>query len=465
MITWVREKVAERRQKWKRKNDSTNSNSDLLRSSSTAVGGDTEINSGPAESPPASNDIQNSSNQNLPDQIISEDNSADNLNIRVYTATGKSTLIKILKSKCGKDLKKEAIRLIFMHGQSLASPAGEEYYLVHSKTKRKINELLTLDDLNITSQDEFILSRKIVNVTNIENLSGPKLDEVIAATKHIQPQRETPPIVNIESLLHQNDLQFDIRKILISLAQSSAYVIGAGPYAERLLAMLKLRILNRYKHEADTVKCLVDMGFTKERATYALRIKNNVYTAALEWLIDHQGSSSSIQIAVSPDSSDMTKSFCKDSIKVNSQQNIEALLEIIRIHAHYTVPPTKDTIKSLVDMGFSEDRVIDALKVTRNNQAAACEWLLGSRSRSLTELRDGLQLDSPVLRALLASPQVQISLGSPKMFIAYVSMLENYSSMSMWLGDNDTSGILGHILRTYHEEKHIIAINQFSSML
>lgn len=51
------------------------------------------------------------------------------------------------------------------------------------------------------------------------------------------------------------------------------------------------------------------------------------------------------------------------------------------------------------------------------------------------------------------------------MFIAYLSMLENYSAMSMWLGDNDTSGILGHILRTYHEEKHIIAINQFSSML
>lgn len=51
------------------------------------------------------------------------------------------------------------------------------------------------------------------------------------------------------------------------------------------------------------------------------------------------------------------------------------------------------------------------------------------------------------------------------MFVAYISMLENYSSMGMWLGDSDTSGILGHILRTYHEEKHIIAINQFSAML
>lgn len=48
---------------------------------------------------------------------------------------------------------------------------------------------------------------------------------------------------------------------------------------------------------------------------------------------------------------------------------------------------------------------------------------------------------------------------------AYLSMLENYSSMNMWLNDTDTSGVLGQILRTYHEEKHIVAINQFSVVL
>lgn len=51
------------------------------------------------------------------------------------------------------------------------------------------------------------------------------------------------------------------------------------------------------------------------------------------------------------------------------------------------------------------------------------------------------------------------------LFAAYLSMLENYSSMNMWLSDTDTSGVLGHILRTYHEEKHIVAINQFSIVL
>lgn len=42
-------------------------------------------------------------------------------------------------------------------------------------------------------------------------------------------------------------------------------------------------------------------------------------------------------------------------------------------------------------------------------------------------------------------------------------MLDNSSTMTMWLSDNDTAAVLGHILRTYHEEKHIVAINQFNN--
>lgn len=74
-------------------------------------------------------------------------------------------------------------------------------------------------------------------------------------------------------------------------------------------------------------------------------------------------------------------------------------------------------VRTLVDMGFTEKEVIKALKMTRNNQSAACEWLCGNRSTSLTELRDGLSNDSPILKAMMESPQVQLSLNNPKMFI------------------------------------------------
>lgn len=153
-------------------------------------------------------------------------------------------------------------------------------------------------------------------------------------------------------------------------------------------------------------------------------------------------------------------------------------------------------IQLIIDMGFDEAMAREALKATKNNQSDACEWLVGNRKKlPETEQTDGLPADSPILKALLGSPHVQLSLSSPKMFLgeskrlvcrkyfsceflvmklihhrftffpAYLSILEDYSTMSMWLSDSETSGIIGHILRTYHEEKHILAINQFSSAL
>ncbi|XP_053680831.1 ubiquitin-associated domain-containing protein 1 [Anopheles nili] len=151
-----------------------------------------------------------------------------------------------------------------------------------------------------------------------------------------------------------------------------------------------------------------------------------------------------------------------DSLQVK-RDNITALLEIVRMYSEKTVVPMPGLVKSIAEMGFEEESIREALIATQNNQTAACEWLLGNRSKSVQGLNDGLPEESPILRVLMGSPQVQISLGNPKMFIALISMLENSSTMTMWLSDNDTSAVLGHILRTYHEEKHIVAINRFNN--
>lgn len=98
-------------------------------------------------------------------------------------------------------------------------------------------------------------------------------------------------------------------------------------------------------------------------------------------------------------------------------ENVAALLEIVRIYSHREIPPTADSIQNLVDMGFHEPDVILALKKTCNNKAAACEWLCGNRTGSLVELREGLSEDSPVLKSILELPQVQLSLGNPKVFL------------------------------------------------
>lgn len=171
------------------------------------------------------------------------------------------------------------------------------------------------------------------------------------------------------------------------------------------------------------------------------------------------------------------------------RDRIESLLDIIRIYCQRDIPPSNEMIRLIIDMGFDEASAREALRASKNHQSYACEWLVGNRSKiHQAEQIDGLPLDSPILKALLGSPHVQMSLSCPKMFIgksektiqsvkslprtdsntcvhssAYLSILEDYSTMSMWLGDSETAGIIGHILRTYHEEKHILAINQFNA--
>lgn len=86
-------------------------------------------------------------------------------------------------------------------------------------------------------------------------------------------------------------------------------------------------------------------------------------------------------------------------------------------------------VQALLEMGFEKDAILDALKQTKNNEAAACEWLVGNRNPSITELRDGLSSDSPVLQALLNSPHVQMSLRNPKMFVG--KLFSHFSNLSL----------------------------------
>lgn len=98
--------------------------------------------------------------------------------------------------------------------------------------------------------------------------------------------------------------------------------------------------------------------------------------------------------------------------------NIEALLEIIKIHCQRDIPPSPEMVQLIIDMGFDEAMAREALRATKNNQAAACEWLVGNRTKIyMAEQTDGLPADSPILMALLASPHVQLSLSNPKIFL------------------------------------------------
>lgn len=113
-----------------------------------------------------------------------------------------------------------------------------------------------------------------------------------------------------------------------------------------------------------------------------------------------------------------------------SLSNIRALLAIVRIYCQQDIPPPNDMVRLIKDMGFAEPDVIEALKITKNNYSAACDWLIGNRATLKLHQRrqpgsgvimsnglDGLEADSTILCALLNSPNVQLSLSNPKIFL------------------------------------------------
>lgn len=100
------------------------------------------------------------------------------------------------------------------------------------------------------------------------------------------------------------------------------------------------------------------------------------------------------------------------------KDNIESLLEIIRIYCQRDIAPSADMIQLMIEMGFDEATARQALKASKNHQSYACEWLVGNRSKVCqVEQTDGLPPDSPILAALLDSPHVQLSLSNPKIFM------------------------------------------------
>lgn len=96
------------------------------------------------------------------------------------------------------------------------------------------------------------------------------------ATEHLEAKNmRGPNVVSID--FDQSDVHYDIRKILISLATTCALHIGAGPYASRIINMLKQRLVQRKQHEQDTKQCLIEMGFARSKVQHALNINKYVH--------------------------------------------------------------------------------------------------------------------------------------------------------------------------------------------
>lgn len=165
-------------------------------------------------------------------------------------------------------------------------------------------------------------------------------------------------------------------------------------------------------------------------------------------------------------------SYIDFSIFQSIKDKVEGLLEIVRFYSDKNDESNglQDSINTLINMGFQMEEIQQALRYTCNSNPTAnyshkavCEWLLenSSSSQNSNALREAIFVETHILKILLSTPQIQMSLSSPKFFIAYCSMLENYSSLNIFFNDIESQNLLQHILRTYHEER--IYFHNFSN--
>lgn len=115
---------------------------------------------------------------------------------------------------------------------------------------------------------------------------------------------------------------------------------------------------------------------------------SNVYASALEFLIENQ--SPTYTFSDEPGVMNLSSKFTNNVIKTNSlvigcypripcsngndllfqntiKDNIESLLEIIRIYCQRNVAPSADMIQLMIEMGFDEAIAREALKVFRKH--------------------------------------------------------------------------------------------------
>lgn len=370
-----------------------------------------------------------------------------------------------------------------------------QYRLVHSSRFKQLEDDSTIEDEEICEYDELLLVeiRRTASKENLteEALRGPTDEAIAQATSDLPPKnlRQVPPSSDCPT-----DFQNVIRKILITLVQASARILMHSNEAGEFYDIIKEKLEVRSKPITDPkiVKTLVEMGYTEKKVLKALRLPKSNIMQALEWLIDHQNDlededeeeeesldtivEESVESSENTASSSSSTSRTSDELVNEPSQGdknprkeknlvhiVELLLNSLRKDKKLDFKPNAKALESLLEMGFEERSIIGALKVTGNDQANACEWLLGERRRSLQDLDEGLDPENPIYKAIMTNPHIQLSLTNPKLLLAYLSMLETPTSTNIWANDPEVSPILTQIFRTYHSEKHALHVNRYNT--
>ncbi|XP_064867785.1 ubiquitin-associated domain-containing protein 1-like isoform X1 [Oncorhynchus nerka] len=398
------------------------------------------------------------------------------LKIHICTMEGTEWLEEVTEDTTIEQLKEKCLKH-YVHG-SLEDPKTITHHkLVHAATERILTETKTVADENLKDKDFLLLIKKrplppplkIADITAEEKKKqdnkAPDKDAILKATAGLST-RHTDRTVTQHNI---RDFQTELRKILVSLIEVAQKLLALNPDAVELFKKANAMLDEEEEDRVDetTLQQLTEMGFPESRAIKALRLNHMSVTQAMEWLIEHvddptvdttlpgQGTPGAVGATAPPLIPSISASF-PNLLRTVSQTNTDSaarqdeLTEIFkRIRRKREFRPESRAVIALMEMGFDEKEVVDALRVNNNQHDAACEWLLGDRKPSPEDLDKGIDINSSLFQAILENPVVQLGLTNPKTLLAFEDMLENPLNSTQWMNDPETGPVMLQISRIF----------------
>ncbi|KAM6297149.1 ubiquitin-associated domain-containing protein 1 isoform 2-T2 [Aegotheles albertisi] len=352
---------------------------------------------------------------------------------------------------------------------SLEDPKTVTHHkLIHATSEKVLTDTKTVLEENIQDRDVLLLIKKrappplpkMADVSAEEKRKqeqkAPDKDAILKATANL-------PSRNVDrTVAHHNmrDFQTELRKILVSLIEVAQKLLALNPDAVELFKKANAMLDEDEEDRVDEIalRQLTEMGFPESRAVKALRLNHMSVTQAMEWLIEHaddptvdaplpgQAPSEATEEA----GASSAEATAGPSAEVGEEEAKDELTEIFKkIRRKREFRPDPRAVIALMEMGFDEKEVVDALRVNNNQQNAACEWLLGDRKPSPEDLDKGIDTNSPLFQAILENPVVQLGLTNPKTLLAFEDMLENPLNSTQWMNDPETGPVMLQISRIF----------------
>ncbi|XP_069741633.1 ubiquitin-associated domain-containing protein 1 isoform X2 [Narcine bancroftii] len=306
------------------------------------------------------------------------------LRLHICTMEGAEWMEEVTEDTGIEKLKERCLKHCVQGG--LEDPKTVTHHkLFHATSERVLSDTKTVAEENLQDKDVLLLIKKRAPA------APPKMADVSAEEKKKQEQKapDKEAIMKataqlaarqVDRMVTQHnlrDFQTELRKILVSLIEVAQKLLALNPDAVELFKKANAMLDEDEEERVDeaALRQLTEMGFPESRAIKALRLNHMSVTQAMEWLIEHAEDPAIDAPLPGPGTSGGKRTEAEEAkaelvAEISKQDELTDIFKRIRRKREFRPEPR--AMIALMEMGFDEKEVIDALRVNNNQQDAAC---------------------------------------------------------------------------------------------